>query len=429
MELLFLTKINTPIIGWVAEILGVILNFIFKLGIQNIGFAIIIFTIIINIIMLPMTIKQQESSKLMAVMQPEIKVIQNKYKGKTDSESAMRMRAETSAVYEKYGTSMTGGCLPLLIQMPILLALYQVIYKIPAYVDSVKVVFQNIATRVMGQAGYIEKITEFATKYKLPVTKIDYTNAGKLIDLLYKFNPDDWTKFTSAFNSDQITAAVNESLPHIVSMNSFFGIDLSTNPWHGFTPNLAWIIPILAGLTQWLSTRLMSNNTNPAQSDADDPNNMANQMKAMNNIMPLMSVYFCFIFPAAIGIYWISSATARIIQQLAINSYLNKIDIEKLIERNLEKANAKRAKKGLAPKSIDKKVLEQAKHINDKEDTEAEDKKLEEKRSLNAKHIKDSTEYYNKDAKPGSMAAKANMVAKYNEKISNKKAKKSSEEE
>ena len=173
----------------------------------------------------------------------------------------------------------------------------------------------------------------------------------------------------------------------------------------------------------------MSNNTNPAQSDADDPNNMANQMKAMNNIMPLMSVYFCFIFPAAIGIYWISSATARIIQQLAINSYLNKIDIEKLIERNLEKANAKRAKKGLAPKSIDKKVLEQAKHINDKEDTEAEDKKLEEKRSLNAKHIKDSTEYYNKDAKPGSMAAKANMVAKYNEKISNKKAKKSTEEE
>ena len=113
MELLFLTKINTPIIGWVADILGVILNFIFKLGIQNIGFAIIIFTIIINIIMLPMTIKQQESSKIMAVMQPEIKAIQNKYKGKTDNESAMRMRAETSAVYEKYGTSMTGGCLPL----------------------------------------------------------------------------------------------------------------------------------------------------------------------------------------------------------------------------------------------------------------------------------------------------------------------------
>ena len=427
MELLFLTKINTPIIGWVAEILGVILNFIFKLGIQNIGFAIIIFTIIINIIMLPMTIKQQESSKLMAVMQPEIKAIQNKYKGKNDNESAMKMRAETSAVYEKYGTSMTGGCLPLLIQMPILLALYQVIYKIPAYVDSVKAVFQNIATPVMAQSGYIEKLAEFATKYKLPVTKVDYSNAGKLIDLLYKFNPDDWNKLVSTFNSSQITTAVNENLPHIVSMNSFFGIDLSTTPWQGFVPTIAWIIPVLAGLTQWYSTKLMSNNN--AAGDGDDPNNVANQMKTVSNVMPLMSVYFCFIFPAGIGVYWIASATARIIQQLAINSYLDKIDVEKLIEKNLEKANAKRAKKGLAPKSIDKKVLEQAKHINDKEDVELEAKRLEEKRNLNAKQIKDSTEYYNKDAKPGSMAAKANMVAKYNERMANKKNKKSSEEE
>ena len=311
--------------------------------------------------------------------------------------------------------------------MPILFALYQVIYKIPAYVDSVKVIFQNIATPVMAQTGYIEKIADFATKYRLPVTKIDYTSAGKLIDLLYKFNPDDWTKFTSVFNSGDITAVVNENLPHIISMNRFFGIDLSTNPWQGFNPTIAWIIPVLAGLTQWYSTKLMSNNTNSASGD-DDPNNMANQMKTMNNVMPLMSVYFCFIFPAAIDIYWIASAVARIVQQLAINSYLSKIDIEKLIEKNLEKANAKRAKKGLAPKSIDKKVIEQAKHINDKEDTEFEAKILEEKRNLNAKQIKDSTEYYNKDAKPGSMAAKANMVAKYNEKIANKKNKKSSEE-
>lgn len=261
----------------------------------------------------------------------------------------------------------------------------------------------------------------------MPVAKIDYTNAGKLIDLLYKFNPDDWTKFTSTFNSSDITAAVNQNLPHIVSMNSFFGIDLSTNPWQGFVPTIAWIIPILAGLTQWYSTRLMSNNTNPASGD-DDPNNMANQMKTMNNVMPLMSVYFCFIFPAAAEVIQYIPIAARIVQQLAINSYLSKIDIEKLIEKNLEKANAKRAKKGLAPKSIDKKVLEQAKHINDKEDTELEAKRLEEKRNLNAKQIKDSTEYYNKDAKPGSMAAKANMVAKYNEKMANKKNKKSSEE-
>ena len=85
--------------------------------------------------MLPLTIKQQKSSKLMAVMQPEIQAIQKKYKGKeNDQKAMMMMQTETKAVYEKYGTSMTGGCLPLLIQMPIIFALYRVIYNIPAYV-------------------------------------------------------------------------------------------------------------------------------------------------------------------------------------------------------------------------------------------------------------------------------------------------------
>ena len=115
MDVVLLTKSSTPIIGWFAEILGFIMNLIFDMGITNIGVAIIIFTLVINIIMIPLTINQQKSQKLQAVIQPEIKAIQDKYKGKTDNESAMKMNAETRAVYSKYGTSMAGGCLPLLI--------------------------------------------------------------------------------------------------------------------------------------------------------------------------------------------------------------------------------------------------------------------------------------------------------------------------
>ena len=95
MDLMVLTKINTPVIGWVSDILGMIMDIIFRataaLGITNIGLCIIIFTILINLLLLPLTIQQQRSSKLMSVMQPEIQAIQKKYKGKTDNETALKM--------------------------------------------------------------------------------------------------------------------------------------------------------------------------------------------------------------------------------------------------------------------------------------------------------------------------------------------------
>ena len=119
-------------------------------GVLNIGLCIILFTLVVKLILFPLTIKQQKSSKLMAVMQPEIQAIQNKYRGKTDNDSMMRMNVETKAVYEKYGTSMTGGCLQLIIQMPILFALYRIIYNIPAYVSSVKAYFMNVVYAITG---------------------------------------------------------------------------------------------------------------------------------------------------------------------------------------------------------------------------------------------------------------------------------------
>ena len=286
MDIVLLTKSSTPIIGWFAEILGFIMNLIFDIGITNIGIAIIVFTIVINVIMIPLTIKQQKSQKLMAVIQPEIKAIQDKYKGKTDNESAMKMNAETRAVYSKYGTSMTGGCLPLLIQMPILFGLYQVIYRIPAYVTSVRGVFENVANSLMQQPDYINKISDLAKAVRLPVENNDYTITNKVIDLLYKFTPEKWTKLGETFPS--MSDVLNTSVPLIKQMNSFLGIDLSVAPWQGMNHiNIAWIIPILAGLTQFLSTKVMT--VNQPQNSGNE-SDMAKQMQSMNTVMPLMSV-------------------------------------------------------------------------------------------------------------------------------------------
>lgn len=413
MEIVLLTKSTVPVIGWFAEILGFIMNLIFKIGITNIGVAIIVFTIVINIIMIPLTINQQKSQKLMAVIQPEIKVIQDKYKGKTDNDSVMKMNAETRAVYSKYGTSMTGGCLPLIVQMPILFGLYQVIYRIPAYVTSVRSVFENVAAPLMKEPDYINKISDLAKSVRLPVESNDFTVTNKVIDLLYKFTPEKWNKLSEIF--PDMSNVLNANVPLIRQMNSFLGIDLSVAPWQGFEHiNVAWVIPILAGITQFISTKVMTVNQ-PQNSE----NEMAKQMQSMNTVMPLMSVFFCFTLPAGIGIYWIASALARTVVQLLVNYKLKDMDIDKLVENNLAKQNAKRARKGLPALSANKKVIENAKHLDEIEKKEKENKsKLHE---VNAKNIKDSTEYYNKDAKPGSLAAKANMVAKYNERQANAK--------
>lgn len=409
MDFLVLTKTG-GFLGPIADVLGIIMDALFRFtsmfGIMNIGLCIILFTLVIKLLMFPLTLKQQKSSKLMAVMQPELQAIQKKYKGKTDNESMMKMNVETKAVYEKYGTSMTGGCLQLLIQMPILFALYRVIYNIPAYVSGVKMYFENVVNALPANAA--ETLTKFATDNKISMSMIgELTNSDKIIDLLYKLNPVQWKALEEVFPAAQ--QVIHENAAQIEGMNSFLGINLATSPWTGFVPTLAWLIPILAGLTQWYSTKLMTSNQNMSE---DTPG--ASSMKMMNNTMPLMSAFFCFTFPAGIGIYWIASSFFQVIQQLGVNAYLSKVDMDEMIKKNVEKANAKRAKKGLPPAKVNQNASVNLKNIQAAAQKEEEEraKKLAQTHEI----VKESTSYYNQDAKPGSLAAKANMVQKYNEK-------------
>ena len=161
LELFLATKTGTPIIGQIASVMGWIMDGIYKMldglfGIQNIGLCIIIFSILIFAFMTPLQIKQQKFSKLSSIMQPGIQKIQNKYQGKKDQASMMKMNEETQAVYQKYGVSPTGSCVQLAIQMPILFALYQVIYRIPAYVGSVKNIFTGVVDNLLAVNGYTD---------------------------------------------------------------------------------------------------------------------------------------------------------------------------------------------------------------------------------------------------------------------------------
>ena len=157
-----LTKSSMPIVKWVAEILGLLMNGIFyvisAIGMPNVGLAIIIFTVILLMAMMPMQIKQQRFSKLNTIMQPELNRIRNKYKGKNDQVTQQKIVDETNAVYAKYGVSPMGSCVQLLIQMPVLFALYQVIYKIPGYIT----IIGNKIAGIAADSGFVTKAAVYS---------------------------------------------------------------------------------------------------------------------------------------------------------------------------------------------------------------------------------------------------------------------------
>ncbi|MEG0688798.1 MAG: YidC/Oxa1 family membrane protein insertase [Hungatella sp.] len=428
MNFLVLTKTG-GFLGPIADILGYIMEGLFRFtsvfGIVNIGLCIILFTLVIKLLMFPLTLKQQKSSKLMAVMQPEIQAIQNKYKGKQDQDSMMKMNVETKAVYEKYGTSMTGGCLPMLIQLPIMFALYRVMYNIPAYAQSVRHYFDLIIERL--PAGYTtsEVFTGLSETHK--IIGADYSNVDKVVDLLYKLTDRQWGELSAAFPdiANVVTKTGENAIEAINNMQQFFGMNIAYTPMNiimdffkggsdirVFAVICAILIPILSGVTQWYSTKLMTVNQPPTASDAPG----SGMMKSMTTTMPIMSAFFCFSFPVGIGIYWVASSVFQVIQQIGTNAYLDRVDVDDLIAKNVEKANKKRAKKGLPPTKINQNASATLKNLQAAEEKEAAARA--EKIAKSQEIAKESTEYYNSSAKPGSLASKANMVQKYNEKHS-----------
>lgn len=202
MNAILLTKDDTFIIGWVARLLGMIMEGIFTvidlIGLPNIGLAIILFTVVVNLLMLPLTIKQQKFSKLSNKMQPEIQAIQEKYKNKKDNETMMAQNQEIQAVYAKYGVSASGSCVQLLIQMPILLALYRVIYAIPAYVSKIGNTFRVLADRIMTtdaaeflKSSEVSTIKNTMSMYGRNILDTGENSINSLIDVLNKLSSSD----------------------------------------------------------------------------------------------------------------------------------------------------------------------------------------------------------------------------------------------
>ncbi len=423
---ILLTKSTIPIIGWVASLLGKIMEIIFNvldmIGIPNIGLSIILFTIIVYILMLPLTIKQQKFSKLSAKMNPEMQVIREKYKNRNDNESQMQMNAEIQAVYAKYGVSPTGSCVQLLIQMPILLALYQVVYRMPAYVPKIGNAFNALASEIMN-GNLLVEFKDTVRNASAYIRDVENITVNQFIDVLNRVNFSDLSSFAE---SHGITAG----LADISRYNSFLieGFNLANSPSSvvsTFFKNnaagnvtvmmvvLAISIPVLSAVTQWINVLLMPKQDS-GNKNGDAQDTMAASMKTMNMVMPIMSAFFCYTLPAGLGLYWVAGSVVRSIQQVIINKHMDKIDLNELIEKNKEKS----AKKMEKMKENQAK-LQQYANMNTKSIAAANTKnytqKAKEAASISEKASSVSAKPTSGNAKPGSLMAKANLVKEYNE--------------
>lgn len=444
MGFMLLTQNSTPIFKYIVWLLGLIMNAIFELlnfvGIPNIGLSIILFTIVIYLLLMPLTIKQQKFSKLSARMNPEITAIQNKYKGRQDNESIVAMNAETKQVYAKYGVSPSGSCVQLLIQMPILFALYRVINSMPAYVTKIGEAFGILADKIMaapGGADYIKE-TSAAAYFSKNFALADNTR-NAIIDTLNKTSTSDMAVLSEKFGLSELTyngsviLSSGNEVGLIDTYNNFLGLNMGNSPMDTIKAAFAAgnyilligaiAIPVLSAVTQWINYKLMpqatdNNDSNKKkQPQNDTAEAMQQSMKTMNTLMPIMSAWFCLTLPAGMGLYWVIGAVVRSIQQVAINKHIDKMDIDAQIAKNIEKYNEKLRKQGIDPAKLNAAARTNTKNISSKaayQNNSARKNTMTEKEK--AEEIKKSTEFYNSNAKPGSLASKANMVKQYNEK-------------
>lgn len=423
-----LTTYQGSILGPIARVLGQILEWLYilmsRIGIENVGICMIIFTFLVNMLMIPLSIKQQKFAKMSSIMNPEIMAIQEKYKNKKDPESQQKMSLETQAVYQKYGVSPAGGCLPMLITMPILFALYRVIYNIPAYVSPIYNMYLDVAEKIKDQGLTVEQLSKMTNNHTYVITTAVNAKSKDInyyIDVLGQFGSDAWKELANQCPS--IADYINELGDHAMKINSFLGLniaDLPTIPFIGGAAlTLSVLIPVLSVITQIISMKLSM-----ASQPTMDPNNpTAASMKTMNNVMPFVSGAMCFMFPIGVGIYWVAGNVFRIFQTLLINMYFKRLDMDDMIANNIEKSKARYEKMGIDPNKVFSDVSKQkTSNIDVKKKSTGQSKKETTSQKANKKaadvNYKGNT---NKKYKEGSIAAYANMMAKDRESESKKK--------
>ncbi len=287
--------------------LGYIIDLIYRV-VENYGLSIIIFTIIVKLLLLPLNIKSQKAMRKQQKIQPILAQLQKKY-----ANDQQKLQQEMMKLYKDNDISMAGGCLPMLIQLPVLIGLYRVIQAPIKYLLHVNIT----------DAGVVEKINNIVAlmSEKFPQEIGSYATMGA--EKLFKN-----AQIQLATWSEKVLDATEAWTVNF----DFLGLNLSQVPSAGLgaltkgdfseigTIALL-IIPALAVLTTWLSTKQTQSMS--GQSNQSENEQAAQMGKTMNMMMPIMTGFFTISLPSGMGIYWIVSNVLQMVQQNVLNKYFD----------------------------------------------------------------------------------------------------------
>lgn len=309
--------------------LGLILLGIFKI-VGNYGLAVILFALLVKLVVIPLTIKSKKSMLAMSAMNAELQQLQKKY-----ANNRVKLNEEMQKLYDRHGVNPMSGCLPQFIPLIIMMGLYYAVQQplkfMMGFGDEVIGQLANLVGVDMATAGYYGQITIAEKLGQI------YQEAGGV-----------WP--------DTVTAITNGSGELLNIDFSFLGLNLAQTP-SILDPSIIWIIPILSGVTAYLSSYIMQKMQGTQNSAA------AGQMKVLNILMPLMSLYFGFILPGAIGIYWIFNNVFSCVQEIVLTKILRGKQEKKQAEETA-RIEAEREAKRAAHKAAQQQQAEKAREQN-----------------------------------------------------------------
>ena len=334
-------------LGWILKLCNLLVG--------NYGVTIILFTILVKAILLPMTVKQQRSMTKTQKLQPLLNELQQKYAN--DKE---KLNAETMKLYQKYKINPMSGCLPLLIQLPILMALYWVVKKPVVYLMGFgeDEVWRIVSAVLEWAEGNPDGLNQFFTAVGIDnmevLTENNYKMFGMYEIQIARFLHSHQEILNSRWiletgkNYDIINFAfLGLDLSQTPSLSSFFGMFLGRTSGLTVGTMALWSIPILSGLSAFATSKLSQKlQPTPVQKNANGEE-QANPMQSMYIFMPIISAWFAFTLPAAVGLYWIVSNILQLVQQVVLNKIV-KVDLtEEQIEGEIVnvKKNRKKRKK------------------------------------------------------------------------------------
>ena len=312
-------------LDWLYEFIGTMLSWFSSLFGGQYVFGLLLYALVFKLLFLPFSIKQQKNQIKMAQLTPKIELIKAKYRGRTDQVTMQKQQQEIMELQQKEGYSPFSGCLPLLLQLPIITFLYKVIRGPLSYICGFSADEINSIKSIIGS------------------TQIDEI---QLVGEINKYTGDGLAEFSARL----------EKLPDL----TLFGTDISAVPWDSLRGAIefSWIIiiPVLAAVLTWLSMFLARKwNANPAAQQQQDNPQANMSMKMMDLMMPAMTLFIAFGFSAMMGIYWIYQSALGILQSFILSKAMplpkySEEDLKEMKKAQKEAEKAARAAAKNAPK-------------------------------------------------------------------------------